>query len=79
MKADATLPAWPLLLRREWAAAYLGMSPGSFDAECRSGRMPAPIATTGTLKAWHRGDLESWAEDRRAAQTLASNPWDADP
>jgi predicted DNA-binding transcriptional regulator AlpA len=77
MKADATLPGWPLLLRREWAAAYCGMSPSTFDNERKAGRVPEPISITAGLEAWHRGDLEAWAEDRRAGQSGANNPWDA--
>ncbi len=80
MMADAMpLPGWPLLLRRELAAAYVGMSPGTFDAEWKAGRLPAPIPTTASLKAWHRQDLAGWAEDRREAGAMnaAPNPWDA--
>jgi predicted DNA-binding transcriptional regulator AlpA len=74
VKASATLPYWPLLLRREHAASYLGMSPGTFDAECRAGRMPAAIPITGTLKGWHRGDLDAWVEDRRALAAGDATP-----
>ena len=63
------------MLRREVAAAYVGMSPSTFDTEVREGRIPAPIPTTDTLRAWHRADLEAWAEERRAARD-AANPWD---
>jgi predicted DNA-binding transcriptional regulator AlpA len=67
------------MLRRDLAAAYLGMSPSTFDAERKSGRLPVPIAITAGLEAWHRGDLEGWVEDRRVAQTGEINPWDAEP
>ncbi len=80
MRDGASLPGWPLLLRREMAAAYVSMSPSAFDSEVRAGRLPKPIPTTNTLKAWHRGDLEAWAEDRRAecaaAGEASDNPWD---
>lgn len=76
MRDGGTLPGWPLMLRREQAAAYVGMSPSAFDAEVKAKRIPAPIPTTDTLKAWHRGDLEAWAEERRAAADHAPNPWD---
>ncbi len=72
--ADMPLPGWPLLLRREWAAAFIGMSPGTFDAEWKAGRLPAPIPTAGALKAWHRMDLAAWAEDRRAAVAVDASP-----
>lgn len=71
---DMPLPGWPLLLRREWAAAYVGMSPSTFDAECKAGRVPAAIPTAGTLKAWHVMDLAAWAEDRRAAVAVDAGP-----
>lgn len=76
MKDGTAMPGWPLLLRRELAALYLGMSPSTFDVEVKAGRMPAPLPLAGSLKAWHRLDLEAWAEERRAAGAL-SNPWDA--
>lgn len=80
MKDGTTMPGWPLMLRRELAALYLGMSPSLFDAAVKDGTLPAPVPLVGTVKAWHRGDLEAWAEDRRAASLPAddpANPWDA--
>ncbi|PZW44851.1 AlpA family transcriptional regulator [Humitalea rosea] len=79
MRDGTMLPGWPLLLRRELAAQYVGMSPSTFDGEVRAGRVPKPIATAGTLRAWHRGDLEAWAEDQRAAahEPDTANPWDS--
>lgn len=77
MKGSAAFSYPPLLLRREEAARYVGMSPSAFDAEVKAGRVPAPVPTTGSLKAWHRLDLDGWAEDRRTAAE-AANPWDAE-
>ena len=78
MRDGTTLPGWPLLLRRELAAQYLGMSPTTFDAERKAGRAPKPVRMTPGLEAWHRGDLEAWAEDRRAVEGgPQTNPWDA--
>lgn len=67
------------MLRRELAAQYLGMSPTTFDAERKAGCVPKPVSITAGLEAWHRGDLDAWAEDRRAAAANAPkpNPWDA--
>lgn len=73
------MPGWPLLLRRELAALYLGMSPSTFDAAVRDGLLPRPVQLVATVKAWHRLDLEAWAEDRRAASAPPAedgNPWD---
>lgn len=77
MREGSTLPGWPLLLRRELAASYLGMSPSTFDGERRAGRVPKPVPITAGLEAWHRGDLEAWAEDRRAAGASEANEWDS--
>ena len=63
--ARPVLPGWPLLLRREMAAAYLGLSPSLFDAGVKGGTLPGPIPLVGSVKAWHRGDLDAWAADRR--------------
>lgn len=76
MRDGTTLPGWPLLLRRELAASYLGMSSSTFDTERKAGRVPKPVPITAGLEAWHRGDLEAWAEDRRAAAGIAPNEWD---
>lgn len=78
MRDGSTLPGWPLLLRRELAAQYLGMSRTTFDAERKAGRIPKAVPITAGLEAWHRGDLDAWAEDRRMAAEAAatSNPWD---
>lgn len=48
----------PRLLRRERAAAYLDMSPGSFDKLVREGRVPQPKALE-PFKAWDRLDLDA--------------------
>lgn len=79
MRDGITLPGWPLLLRRELAAQYLGMSPTTFDGERKAGRAPKPVRMTNGLEAWHRTDLEAWVEDRRAADHIGqANPWDAE-
>jgi len=66
------------MLRRELAAAYLGMSPSTLDMEAKAGRLPRPVAITPTLQAWHRASLEAWAADRcaDAAGDNAPNPFD---
>ena len=77
MKDGTVMPGWPLLLRRELAALYLGMSPSTFDLAVKDGMIPPPVPLVGSVKAWHRGDLEAWAEDRRAAaERPAGNEWD---
>jgi len=76
MRDGGALPGWPLMLRRELAATYVGMSPSTFDLEVKAGRIPPAIATTETVKAWHRRDLDAWAEDRRAYSASSANEWD---
>jgi len=77
VRDGSTLPGWPLILRRELAAQYLGLSPSTFDTEVKGGRIPKPVKMTETIKGWHRGDLDAWAEDRRHASDNVPNPWDS--
>lgn len=76
MKDGCTLPGWPLMLRRDYAAAYVGLSVSLFDNAVREGSLPPPVALVGSVKAWHRRDLEAWVEDRRQVSGVAANPWD---
>ncbi len=66
MRDKSTLPGWPLILRREDAAAYLSLSPSTLDAEVKAGRIPGPVRITESLKGWHRRMLDAWADDRGA-------------
>lgn len=77
MKGTSTLPGWPLMLRRDLATSYLGMSPSLFDSEAKAGRLPKSVPLTLGVRAWHRADLEAWAEDRRAVADGETNEWDA--
>lgn len=77
MKDGGTLPGWPLLLRRERAAAFLDLSPSTFDSAAKDPAFPKPIPLIGSVRAWHRQDLEAWAEDRRMAAGFGANEWDA--
>ena len=45
-----TLP--PRLVGREAAAAYLSVSPNTFDEMVRDGRMPPPKLLGGRRRAW---------------------------
>jgi hypothetical protein len=42
----------PRLISREAAAAYICVSPNTFDAMVRDGRMPRPRVLTPGRKAW---------------------------
>lgn len=55
------LPGWPLLLSREQAAAYVGVSPALFDREVDQGLWPQPIrrGEKGGRKTWDRRQLDA--------------------
>ena len=58
MSHRANLPWTPAALRREHAAAYVGMSANTFTALIRDGLMPAP-RLAGGVKIWLRADLDA--------------------
>jgi len=76
MRDGSTLPGWPLILRREYAAQYVGLSGSTFDGEVKAGRIPRPVQITDTIKGWHRGDLDAWADDRRAVNDVTVSPFE---
>lgn len=78
MKGSAALPYWPRVLRREWAAAYLGLSVSIFDRERAAGNLPGPVQITSSIKGWVRDDLDCWIDDRRTEQSAPANEWDRD-
>jgi predicted DNA-binding transcriptional regulator AlpA len=53
----AGLPFWPRLLSREQAAAYVGVSPSTFDHEVRAGTWPAPMKR-GRRPTWDRAQID---------------------
>lgn len=61
------LPAWPRLLPRALAAAYVGVSPNQFDLEVQEGVWPAalPRGRKGGKLTWDRVQLDA-AVDRLA-------------
>lgn len=76
MPDASTLPGWPRCLGREQAAAYLGVSTSTFDAEVKAGRWPGPDrrGARGGRVTWDRVLLDA-TQDRHSR--LAQNP--ADP
>ena len=64
----------PVGLRRADAAAYVGLSAGTFDKAVDLGAMPQPVDIAG-VKVWSRRALER-ALDPEAA--IPANPWDED-
>jgi excisionase family DNA binding protein len=50
-------------LRRERAAAYVGVSAGTFDDMVRNGELPRPrLLGGGRVKVWDRADLDAAIE-----------------
>lgn len=76
----ADMPYWPLYLSREQSAAYLGVSPNTFDIEVKAGLWPA--AEKRGLKegrlTWYRPALDRAAEARNGGGyhgTAAFESW----
>ncbi len=69
------LPGWPRLLRRELAAAYCGVSPGTFDRLVRDGRFPAPIRSGLRIAQWDRLALDRII-DLRSGIANDAGGWD---
>lgn len=70
------LPDWPRMLRRENAAAYIDVSPGTFDRLVQNGDIPAPLTfPRSTVKAWDRHDLDGFVQSLRDGAT-SNNEWD---
>jgi hypothetical protein len=67
----------PRGLSRVQAAAYVGVSPGTFDAMVADGRMPAP-KRINVRKVWDRIQLdEAFAGLPAEGETSENpNPWD---
>lgn len=63
-------------LRREEAAAYVGIGPTKFDELVSNGRMPHPFAIDGCT-LWDIVDLDVAFEIEKA-RSRRRNPWDRD-
>ena len=59
----------PRLMGRRRAAAYVGLSPNSFDAEVSNGTFPAPVSLSCRRRLWDRVAL-----DRRLDQLSGLAP-----
>ena len=56
-RAEIRCPREPIGLGREEAAAFIGVSPNTFDKLVDSRAMPAPRCI-GQRRVWHAGELE---------------------
>jgi predicted DNA-binding transcriptional regulator AlpA len=61
---ERALPGWPRGLSVEMAAAYVGLSPTTIQAERRAGRFPPPIHLTVGRLVWLRDDLDRWLDEK---------------
>ena len=74
--AKPVMPDWGRLLRRELAAAYLGMSASKFSQMVQEGIIPAPRALPGGhVNVWDRRELDGWADS--LAESEPANGWDS--
>lgn len=66
------------LLRREKAAAYLSVSPNTFDKLVKDGTAPKPKLLS-SIKVWDRNDLDALADDLpHEGQSNDDFGWDED-
>ncbi|MFC3674708.1 hypothetical protein [Ferrovibrio xuzhouensis] len=68
----AELPGWPRMMSRDLAAAYVGVSPSTFDLEVAEGLLPKPLprGRKGGLDTWDRMALDD-ALDLRTGRRQA--------
>lgn len=74
------LPDWPRLLSRVQAAAYVGVSTGTFDKEVAVGYWP-PGERRGSRIIWDRALLDRYQDARSGLAAPGSeepNEWDED-
>lgn len=64
----------PVALSRDEAAAYLGLSPGTFAREVAAGTLPPPIPLAGRRRLWSRAALDRAAAGPDARPEPADEP-----
>jgi predicted DNA-binding transcriptional regulator AlpA len=75
-KPRSILPPSPRGLCREQAAAYVGVSPGLFDAMVSDGRMPQP-KRINSRRVWDIRQLDTAFDALPNDGDGAANPWDS--
>lgn len=65
-----TRPYWPMMLKRQTAAAYCDLSVAEFEREVAAGRLPFPVKL-GNSEHWNRDRLDA------ALDRLAGNDWES--
>ena len=67
----------PRLISREAAAAYVSVSPNTFDQMVEDGRMPKPKVLSGRRIAWDVHDLDRAVNSLPVlGDTVVDNTWD---
>jgi excisionase family DNA binding protein len=66
------------LLRRQDAARYLSVSPGTFDKLVREHQIPQPKVVGEHIRAWDVLDLDSYVDDlpHRNGEDTVDTSWD---
>jgi predicted DNA-binding transcriptional regulator AlpA len=67
----------PRLINREAAAAYVGVSPTTFDAMVKEGTMPKPRRLRGKRKAWDVRALDAAVDNLAVADNNNDNDDDS--
>lgn len=70
----ANLP--PRLLMRAQAAAYVSVSPNTFDVMVREGVMPQPRHLTGNRQAWDIRELDRAIDELPHSGAQRDSTWD---
>jgi predicted DNA-binding transcriptional regulator AlpA len=67
----------PRLVGRETAAAYVNLSPNTFDTLVKDGRMPAPKRLSAGRVAWDVRELDTFVDalPREGAPAYADETW----
>jgi predicted DNA-binding transcriptional regulator AlpA len=66
----------PRLINRDAAAAYVDLSPNSFDEMVKAGRMPRPKQLTGRRQAWDVRALDIAVDNLPiAGETAPDDTW----
>ena len=73
----AALPDWPRILRAELAAAYCGVSEGTFRTMVKDGLYPNPVIKRGGIVAWDKAQIDKFI-DRMASGDAMSKDTDAE-
>ena len=74
-KAGDVLSIEPRGLSRVRAAAYVGVSPGTFDVMVADGRMPRPKRINSRV-IWDRRQLDEAFEALPDERDMSANPFD---